>query len=172
VLKRLGWNLLDVNFFNAIIHNANMTGANTTGAAFTGATWSKTTYSDGKHSVEQMVYAAESMGMKYVHIPMAGKKYPTPEVTEMFLKTVNDPATGKFFVHCAGGRHRTGAMGAVYRHEFYHWTFEQAYKEMKQYDFYTNWGHQSFKDFVRDYYAPQSATPKPAADAATSRDKQ
>ena len=27
-----------------------------------------TTYSDGKHSVEQMVYAAESMGMKYITI--------------------------------------------------------------------------------------------------------
>jgi len=74
----------------------------------------------------------ESLGMKYVSIPMAGKKYPTPEVTEMFLKTVNDPATGKFFVHCAGGRHRTGAMGAVYRYEFYHWTFDQAYKEIIQ----------------------------------------
>jgi protein tyrosine/serine phosphatase len=95
----------------------------------------------------------ESLGMKYVNIPMAGKKYPTPAVTELFLKTVNDPATGKFFVHCAGGRHRTGAMGAVYRFQFYHWTFDQAYQEMKQYDFYTSWGHQAFKDFVEDYYA-------------------
>jgi protein tyrosine phosphatase (PTP) superfamily phosphohydrolase (DUF442 family) len=94
----------------------------------------------------------ESLGMKYMNIPMLDKKYPTPEVTEMFLKTVNDPATGKFFVHCAGGRHRTGAMGAVYRFQFYGWTFDQAYKEMKQYDFYTSWGHQAFKDFVEDYY--------------------
>jgi protein tyrosine phosphatase (PTP) superfamily phosphohydrolase (DUF442 family) len=115
----------------------------------------------------------ESLGMRYINIPMAGKKYPTPEVTEMFLKTVNDPATGKFFVHCAGGRHRTGAMGAVYRYEFYHWTFDQAYKEMKQYDFYTTWGHQSFKDFVRDYYARQPGTPKLSApDAALIKEKQ
>ena len=98
----------------------------------------------------------ESLGMKYINIPMLGKKYPTPEVTDMFLKTVNDPATGKFFVHCAGGRHRTGAMGAVYRFQFYGWTFDQAYKEMKQYDFYTSWGHQAFKDFVEDYYARPS----------------
>jgi protein tyrosine phosphatase (PTP) superfamily phosphohydrolase (DUF442 family) len=95
----------------------------------------------------------ESLGMKYINIPMVGKKYPTPEATEMFMKTVNDPATGKFFVHCAGGRHRTGAMGAVYRFQLYRWTFDQAYKEMKQYDFYTSWGHQAFKDFVEDYYA-------------------
>jgi protein tyrosine/serine phosphatase len=100
----------------------------------------------------------ESLGMKYVNIPMGDKKYPTPEVTENFLKTVNDPATGKFFVHCAGGRHRTGAMGAVYRFRFYDWSFDQAYKEMKQYDFYTTFGHQAFKDFVEDYYARSQAS--------------
>ncbi len=95
---------------------------------------------------------AESFGMRYVNIPMVGKKYPTAEATAAFLKTVSDPATGKFFVHCAGGRHRTGAMGAVYRYKFYGWTFDQVYKEMKQYDFYTSWGHKAFKDFVEDYY--------------------
>ena len=94
----------------------------------------------------------ESLGMKYVHIPMVSKKYPTEEATAMFLKVVGDPATGKFFLHCAGGRHRTGAMGAVYRFKFYDWDFEQVYKEMKQYDFYTSWGHGAFKDFVKDYY--------------------
>ena len=100
----------------------------------------------------------ESLGMKYINIPMVNKKYPTPEATEMFLKTVSDPATGKFFVHCAGGRHRTGAMGAVYRYQFYHWNFDQVYKEMKQYDFYTSWGHQSCKDFVQEYYARMQAS--------------
>ena len=35
----------------------------------------------------------ESVGMRYVNIPMVEKKYPTAEATEMFLKTVNDPAT-------------------------------------------------------------------------------
>ena len=95
----------------------------------------------------------ESLGMTYVHIPMIAKKYPTQEATELFLKTVNNPSTGKFFVHCAGGRHRTGAMGAVYRFQFYKWDFEQVYKEMKQYDFYTRWGHGAFKDFVQDYYS-------------------
>jgi protein tyrosine/serine phosphatase len=99
--------------------------------------------------------AVESLGMNYVNIPMIAKKYPTLEATETFLKTVNDPATGKFFVHCAGGRHRTGAMGAVYRFQFYNWDFEQVYKEMKQYDFYTSWGHGAFKDFVKDYAQKQ-----------------
>ena len=95
----------------------------------------------------------ESLGMTYVHIPMIAKKYPTLEALDLFFKTVNDPNTGKFYVHCAGGRHRTGVMGAVYRFKFYNWDFEQVYKEMKQYDFYTRWGHGAFKDFVEDYYA-------------------
>lgn len=94
----------------------------------------------------------ESLGMKYVHIPMADKRYPTDEATKMFLKFAGDPATGKFFVHCAGGRHRTGAMGAVYRFQFYNWNFDQVYAEMKKYDFYTTWGHGAFKEFVWNYY--------------------
>jgi protein tyrosine/serine phosphatase len=93
----------------------------------------------------------ESLGMRYVNIPMVDKEYPRPEWVAAFMKTVNDPSTGKFFVHCAGGRHRTGSMGAVYRFEKYGWGYEQVYAEMKQYDFYTSWGHGDFKTFVEDY---------------------
>jgi protein tyrosine/serine phosphatase len=111
----------------------------------------------------------ESLGMKYVHIPMIAKKYPTAEATAMFLKVAGDPETGKFYLHCAGGRHRTGAMGAVYRYKFYDWNFDQVYKEMKQYDFYTSWGHGAFKDFVKNYYEQMLAA-KPAAAAVTTQD--
>jgi len=111
----------------------------------------------------------ESLGMKYVNIPMLGKQYPTPEATDLFLRTVNDPATGKFFVHCAGGRHRTGAMGAVYRFQFYNWTFDQAYQEMKHYDFYTQWGHEAFRTFVRDYFERTQMNKKAAAEKTQER---
>ena len=94
----------------------------------------------------------ESMGMRYVHIPMISKKYPTEEAVASFMKTVDDPETGKFYVHCAGGRHRTGAMGAVYRFTKYGWNYDQVYREMKQFDFYTAWGHGGFKKFVEDYW--------------------
>jgi len=37
---------------------------------------------------------------------------------------------------------------------------------MKQYDFYTTWGHQAFKDFVVNYYAQtQTGNPGSAQDA-------
>ncbi len=93
----------------------------------------------------------EALGMRYVHIPIVGKAYPTPEQVAAFMKTVDDPATGKFFAHCAGGRHRTGNMGAIYRFEKYGWNFDQVYKEMKDFDFYSSWGHGKQKDFVVDY---------------------
>ena len=95
--------------------------------------------------------AVESLGMRYVNIPMVDKAYPKEEWVNEFLRVVDAPSTGKFYVHCAGGRHRTGSMGAVYRFEKYGWDFDQVYAEMKQFDFYTSWGHGDFKTFVEDY---------------------
>lgn len=95
--------------------------------------------------------AAESAGMRYVNIPMSSKTRPRDEQIEQFLKLANDQETGQFFVHCAGGRHRTGVMAAVYRITHDGWDFDKAYKEMKDYDYYSRWGHGSLKDYVQDY---------------------
>jgi protein tyrosine phosphatase (PTP) superfamily phosphohydrolase (DUF442 family) len=112
----------------------------------------------------------EALGMNYVHIPMIAKKYPTEAAIKMFLDTVENPDTGKFYLHCAGGRHRTGAMGAVYRYKFYDWNFDQVYKEMKRFDFYTSWGHGAFKDFVKDYYEQMQVTKATSAPATAGDD--
>ena len=95
---------------------------------------------------------AEAAGMRYVNIPMSDSRRPRDEQIDQFLKLASDPATGRFFVHCAGGRHRTGVMGAVYRMTHDGWDFDRAYNEMKNYDFYTRWGHGSLKDYTKDYY--------------------
>ena len=95
----------------------------------------------------------EALGMKYVNIPMSDKDYPESAKIEQFLKLIDDPTTGRFYVHCAGGRHRTGVMGAVYRFNHYNWNYDQVYAEMKKYDFYTRWGHGDMKKFVQDYSA-------------------
>jgi protein tyrosine/serine phosphatase len=93
---------------------------------------------------------AEAAGIRYVNIPMSDKDYPETAAIDQFLKLVDDPLTGKFYVHCAGGRHRTGVIGAVYRFNQYNWNYE-VYAEMKKYDFYTRWGHGEMKKFVQDY---------------------
>ena len=113
---------------------------------------------------------AEALGMRYVNIAMSDKDYPPAAKIAEFLKLVDDPSTGKFYVHCAGGRHRTGVMGAVYRFNHYNWNYDQAYAEMKKYDFYTRWGHGKMKDFVKDYAVNfPTKSPNGAATAGTKQ---
>jgi protein tyrosine/serine phosphatase len=110
----------------------------------------------------------EALGMRYVNIPMGDKEYPKLEQVNEFLRLVDNPSTGKFFVHCAGGRHRTGVMGAAYRFNHYHWNFDQVYSEMKEYDFYTRFGHGKMKDFVQDYWQQIQAKQTTAPASATT----
>jgi tyrosine-protein phosphatase SIW14 len=94
---------------------------------------------------------AAKAGLKYISLPLSDKNYPTEGSAEKFLAIVSDGANWPVFVHCAGGRHRTGAMTAVYRMSVEGWDVNRAYREMKDYDFYTRWGHKVMKDFVFDY---------------------
>ncbi len=95
--------------------------------------------------------AAERAGLRYINLPMAPRSYPQADAAKRFLEIVKDPANGPVYVHCAGGRHRTGAMLAVYRMEVDGWNIERAYQEMKDYDFYTRFGYGCYKDYVYDY---------------------
>ena len=112
---------------------------------------------DGEANEQRLV---ESAGMKFVKIPMTTRTAPTTEQITSFLKLVNDPANQPVFVHCAGGRHRTGVMTAIYRMTQDRWTSDQAFKEMKQYKFGADFLHPEFKRFVYAYAAPKS---EPAA---------
>jgi protein tyrosine/serine phosphatase len=107
--------------------------------------------------------AVEAAGMRYVNIAIVDKDAPSADQISAFLKVANDPATGKFYVHCAGGRHRTGMMGAIYRFNHDQWSYDQVYAEMKEYDFYTSNGHGKQLDFVQNYWqqiqAKRAATP-------------
>jgi len=111
---------------------------------------------------------AEAAGLKYVNIPLIDKQTPTDEEAAEFVKAVDDPANGVVYVHCAGGRHRTGSMVAVYRMVHDGWTIDQAYDEMLKFDFYTSGHHEGFKTYVEDYYRRMKADPKsvPVAFAA------
>jgi protein tyrosine/serine phosphatase len=87
-------------------------------------------------------------GMEYLHIPMNTHVPPTQQQLATFLQTVNDPARQPVFVHCVGGKHRTGVMTAVYRMTRDGWTAEQAFKEMKQFKFGADFLHPEFKRYV------------------------
>lgn len=95
----------------------------------------------------------ESNGMKFFRIPMTTTSRPQREAVDEFLKIVNNPSNQPVYVHCRGGRHRTGVMTAVYRMTRESWTASQAYNEMKQYEFEKGFGHGALKDYVYSYYA-------------------
>jgi len=108
-------------------------------------------------------------GMRYVAIPMTTRVAPTSEQLDRFLKIVNNPANQPVFVHCVGGKHRTGVMTAVYRMTQDSWTSDQAFNEMKQFKFGAVMLHPEFKKFVYDYRVPAPADKLPTVLALEAR---
>ena len=73
---------------------------------------------------------------------------PTAAKLADFLKVIDDPVSQPVYVHCVGGRHRTGVMTAVYRMTRHGWAADRAFREMKEYDFGADFLHPEFKKFV------------------------
>jgi protein tyrosine/serine phosphatase len=94
------------------------------------------------------------LGMQYFNIPLKASKPASEQQTAYFLKLVNDPQNWPVYVHCKGGRHRTGALTAVYRITHDNWTADQAWEEMKSYDFNQGLfgGPKAQKKFVYAFY--------------------
>jgi protein tyrosine/serine phosphatase len=94
---------------------------------------------------------AAKAGLRYVAIPMTTHVAPTDAQLRQFFDVVNDPASQPVYVHCVGGKHRTGVMTAVYRMTAGGWTPDRAFSEMKQYKFGADFLHSEFKAFVYSY---------------------
>ena len=101
---------------------------------------------DGREDEKALV---EKNGMTYLNIPMSTRKAPTADEIATFMAAVN--AEGAVYVHCVGGRHRTGVMTAVYRMTMDGLSGDQAFKEMKQFKYGPDFLHPEFKKFVYQY---------------------
>ena len=110
----------------------------------------------------------ERAGMKYVQIPMTTHRPPTAAQLDEFLRIVAERASQPVYVHCVGGRHRTGVMTAAYRMTHEGWNADRAFTEMKRYKFGADFLHSEFKDFVYGYRAAAVAAPIAAAAASAS----
>ncbi|MFN6964154.1 MAG: fused DSP-PTPase phosphatase/NAD kinase-like protein [Pyrinomonadaceae bacterium] len=108
--------------------------------------------------------AAEAVGIKYINLPMSGWRSPKDADIQTFLDIMNDPSTGKVFVHCKAGIHRTGITGAIYRMQNEGWDYDKSYAEMKNYNFSTGLVHGALKRYVKRYAA--MLTERRAAEAA------
>src|SRR5687768_8225617 len=104
--------------------------------------------------------SVRELGMHFFRIPMKTRVAATEEQTEYFLGLVNDPANWPVYVHCKGGRHRTGAMTGIYRITHDGWTANQVWEEMKKYDFESGLfgGPGAQKKYVFSFYARHFAT--------------
>lgn len=109
----------------------------------------------------------EKQGMSFVRIPMTTRVTPTKDQLAQFLALVNDPAKQPVYVHCAGGRHRTGVMTAVYRMTNDGWDGRKAFEEMKNYKFGADFLHPEFKSFVLGFAAPVQVPPVQPSIAVT-----
>lgn len=96
---------------------------------------------------------ARAAGLEYVNIPLLPHRPATESQINEFLKLVNDPANQPVYVHCRGGRHRAGQMTAIFRITHDGWTGDQAYAEMKKYDFEDSFFYpRGVKKHVFSYY--------------------
>lgn len=95
---------------------------------------------------------AQAAGMRFYRIPMTTHETPSADKLSQFLRLVADPANQPVYVHCQGGRHRTGVMTAAYRMTEEGWNADQAFAEMKRYKFGADYLHSEFKQFVYAYH--------------------
>jgi protein tyrosine/serine phosphatase len=109
---------------------------------------------------------AESLGLRFVHIPVDGWSPPTDEQVVQFLSLFRDNPGQKIFMHCHFGDDRTGVFTALYRMAIQKWSAEQAIKEMYFFGFNGFW-HPSMKTFVRDFPARLNSVPALAPLRAT-----
>jgi protein tyrosine/serine phosphatase len=108
------------------------------------------------------------LGMKFYRIAMTTHEPPSADQLKQFLKLVDDPASQPVYVHCQGGRHRTGLMTAVYRMTDDGWSADRAFSEMKQYKFGADFLHSEFKQFVYAYQPDRSRAVASATEAAAT----
>jgi len=101
---------------------------------------------------------AESLGLRFVNIPVSGWSPPTNEQVAQFLSIFHDDPKQKVFVHCRFGDDRTGVFVAAYRMAIDHWPAEQALREMYFFGFNGFW-HPAMKSFIHEFPARLSTAP-------------
>src|SRR5271170_8384896 len=82
---------------------------------------------------------SESLGIRFVHIPVNGWSAPTNEQVAQFLSIFRDHPQEKVFVHCRFGDDRTGVFVASYRMAYENLPPDQALREMDFFGYNGRW---------------------------------
>lgn len=112
--------------------------------------------SNSEESAEAKKFC-ESAGIKLIELPLKDTEAPTHVQEKEILVLLNRikypaPNFKPVFVHCRGARHRTGIFVAMYRILYCKYDLDKAYKEMKDYDFYSVFGHKDLKEYIENFY--------------------
>ena len=76
--------------------------------------------------VEKEEAAAKALGLRYFHVPFAGK--PDPVAADQFLKAIGSAGAEPAFIHCGGGN-RAATMWLIKRLVVDKWDVDKAVKE-------------------------------------------
>jgi uncharacterized protein (TIGR01244 family) len=80
---------------------------------------------------EEQAALAESLGMRWVYLPMHFWWRPKSQQALNFLEIVRGQTEGPVFIHCRQGEDRTGTMVAIYRVVEQGWDPKHAYAEAR-----------------------------------------
>jgi len=100
----------------------------------------------------------ETLGMRFIDIPVLGWSAPSNEQVAQFLKLFKDDPQQKIFVHCYYGEDRSGVMVAAYRIAQQNWTADQAIAEMYSFGFHYHL-YPGMKSYVREFPASFAGDP-------------
>ncbi|MGB7281898.1 MAG: tyrosine-protein phosphatase [Candidatus Acidiferrum sp.] len=93
---------------------------------------------------------SESLGIRFVQIPVGGWSPPTDKQVAQFLAIFRDHPQEKVFVHCHYGEDRTGVFVASYRMAYEKVPPDDALREMYYFGFNGFW-HPSMAAFVSEF---------------------
>ena len=89
---------------------------------------------------------AQAAGFQWEQVALSDKKAPNFGSIMAALALIE---RGDIFVHCQGGRHRTGLVIACYRTKYY-FSKKDAWDEAEEYGYYSALGHKPLKDWFWD----------------------
>ncbi|MBS1840679.1 MAG: dual specificity protein phosphatase family protein [Acidobacteria bacterium] len=112
---------------------------------------------DNSHKLDWERKQAESIGIRFLNIPVSGWSPPTNDQIAQFLSLFKNPHE-RVFVHCRFGDDRTGVFVAAYRIAHDSWSADHAVKEMYFFGFNGFW-HPAMKSFINDFPEKLKAAP-------------
>jgi protein tyrosine/serine phosphatase len=87
------------------------------------------------------------LGMTFHSFPMDADERPDDATVDRILQILRN-AEEPVYLHCSAGKHRTGAIAALYRIRVQGWAPEKAWAEQQSYGFGPAKGHRELYEYV------------------------